>query len=207
MNMMSDRHSTQTSRIPARQRRWADVRWGGGSERSFDHDAELEARRLRYFRDLLAHGYQCAVAAGDPFETLRSERLALHIDRPELDVVGIWSRRNAHDAITIPFVDFILRQIQGRVAAICLHDHRLWARAFIPWCRLMRILDVEAVDTAPCGVRPELTDRCLPTGLVERLAEVGGIVDELVTACAPDPPARGRAPRTSPAGGRIRSSL
>jgi hypothetical protein len=68
----------------------------------------LALRRLRYFHDLLTSAFTASQSADLTSGTLRTERIALAIDRPELDAVALWTARRDDGAVAIPFVEYLL---------------------------------------------------------------------------------------------------
>jgi len=77
----------------------------------------LALRRLRYHLLLLESGYRQALHPAFQVPSQRAERIALGIDRPELDTIPLWSARRPDGAIGIPFVETVLRAIHRDLEA------------------------------------------------------------------------------------------
>ena len=147
--------------------------------------AARETRRLRYYRDLLLQGYRSAMNVEPPSTTLRTERIALGIDLPELDAVSSWSTRRKDGSVSIAFIEYALTQARG-----CLDDLR---RAAAPGPEKSELLrQVRALDRlleeasfygAGPSALPRLGDLFLPAGLVSRLCAPGGLLDRVVDRC------------------------
>jgi len=75
--------------------------------------AAEELDRMRYFRNLLEMGYRHALLPDEDPDTLRSQRVALGIPLPELDLVPVWSCRTPDGTFSIPFIDFLLGQFSN----------------------------------------------------------------------------------------------
>src|SRR5574341_2325250 len=84
--------------------------------------AMIHLRRLRYYRNLLTEAFESTVWPDRPAGTLRQERLALGIDRPELDVVALWSVRCGDGTVAIPFIEYILARAAEAASAFGVVD-------------------------------------------------------------------------------------
>lgn len=143
--------------------------------------AAVHLRQLRYFRDLLALGFESTIWPDRSARTLRSERLALGIDLPELDAVAIWSVRCGDGTLEIPFADFILARAREAAA---------W---FEPWDqdgalrrglgRLQQALAAIAPPGRPVAALPRLEEVRLAESTVADLFGADGTLDRLVEAC------------------------
>lgn len=149
-------------------------------------DLRLELRRLRYFRDLLSAAWRHACGGSDPHVTLRSERIALGIDLPELDAVTLWSHRAADGTIAVPFIEYLVSQLRLVAATLSGHDEAVRRRARRPLRQLLRMLSERRDLDAGHDALPRLRDVFLPEEWLERICAPGGIADQLVLACAPE---------------------
>lgn len=143
--------------------------------------AMVALRRMGYFRDLLQAGYESTIWPDRSSRTLRSERLALGIDLPELDAVGIWATRCGDGRVSIPFIEFLLD---------CLRDSaRLFARADAGGTVSTRLAPIDEVlmkmrpAGRPADALPRLEEVYLDESAVTRLCGSGGLVERLVEAC------------------------
>jgi hypothetical protein len=146
---------------------------------------EEELGRLRYFRGLLQAGYRSASIPGLGAETLRSERIALRIALPELDAVTLWSARRSDGMISIPFIEYILAQIQGSLDRLCrgVGRHRVPGDLVQSRPALRQAIGEACRDGLEEAVLPRLSDLFLDPALVDRLCREGGLVDRVVTRC------------------------
>ena len=147
--------------------------------------AARETRRLRYYRNLLLQGYQSAMNVEPPAATLRTERIALGIDLPELDAVSSWSTRRKDGSVSIAFIEYALAQARG-----CLDSLRRGAPQGPEKSELLRqvraldrLLEEASFYGAGLSALPRLGDLFLPGGLVSRLCAPGGLLDRVVDCC------------------------
>lgn len=145
----------------------------------------LELRRLRYFRDLLCTAWRHACGGSDPHVTLRTERLALAIELPELDAVMLWSHRAGDGTIALPFVEYLVSQLRLAAATLAGRDETLRRRAGRPLRQLLRMLSERRDLDAGHDALPRLRDVFLPEEWLGRICAPGGLADQLVLACAP----------------------
>ncbi len=149
--------------------------------------AVMSLRRLRYFIDLLVAGHHHALNPEPLFPSLRGERIALGIDLPELDTVPLWSARRADGAVSIPFIEFILGQIDQGVDAICGDP----ASASSPDARnllrgrraLARVIKEVSPKGDPAPAFPRLRDLFVPGPLLDELCGPGGLTDQILQHC------------------------
>jgi hypothetical protein len=150
-----------------------------------DLGAVRELRRLRYYRDLLAAGWRHASGSDEPYTTLRTERLALAIDLPELDAVALWSHRATDGSIALPFVEYLLSQLRLSTALLSAHDGEIRRRAGRPFRQLLRLLAQRRDLDAGHDALPRLGDVFLPADWLGRICAPSGLADQLVLACSP----------------------
>lgn len=148
-------------------------------------DVALEHRRLRYFRDVLCAAWRHACGGSDPHATLRTERLALAIELPELDAVTLWSHRAADGSIAVPFVEYLVSQLRLSAATLAGRDEAVRRRAGRPLRQLLRALAERRDLDAGHDALPRLRDVFLPEEWLGRICAPGGLADQLVLACAP----------------------
>jgi hypothetical protein len=143
--------------------------------------AMLALRRLHFYRDLLRLGFEGTIWPDRSSRTLRTERLALGIDHPELDLVAVWAVRCGDGRVSIPFIEHLL-----------LRAHET-AKHFLPLDEKRGIASqMDLIDEALRAIAPE----GLPSDGLPRLGEVfvdeteavrlcgaGGVVDRLVGQC------------------------
>ncbi|HEU4402575.1 MAG TPA: hypothetical protein VFT43_10770, partial [Candidatus Polarisedimenticolia bacterium] len=142
-------------------------------------------RRLSYFRDLLVEGFRSARDLDLFSNSLRGERLALGIDLPELDAVGLWSARAGDGSLSIPFIEYILGQIVTVIDTFCadLDDRRANGELLAERQALDEALH-EANRGGPTALAlPHLGDNFLPEPFLARLCVAGGLIDRTVEAC------------------------
>jgi hypothetical protein len=159
-----------------------EARYAPGAPRSAP--GRLEIRKIRYFRDLLAEGYRSALEPGRDPLLLRSERVALGIDRPELDAVPYWSSRRDDGMVSIPFIEYVLGQIRDILDGMVLHAGPSVRREQVagPRAALTRALR-EANRGGPGALAaPRLGDAFLPGAFVAGLCDRGALLDQ-VLAC------------------------
>lgn len=149
--------------------------------------ARHEARRLRYFRDLLAAGYRHALAPDPQSRSLRAERIALGIDLPELDTVPLWSARRSDGLVSIPFIEFILAQICAILDAFCaepqLTEHETGEDLAAVRRALGAILERASPGSAAPPALPRLGDIYVSQALLENLCAPDGLLDQIVRRC------------------------
>jgi hypothetical protein len=149
--------------------------------------ALLVFRRLRFYRDLLLAGYRCALRPDPTPRSLRAERIALGIDHPELDAVPLWSVRRGDGAVAVPFVEFILGEMQRALDAICdaldTQSAPRSAKLKELGADLRRVL--ETIGTEGGGpALPRLSELFLTGDTLERLCgSPGGLLEQIVRAC------------------------
>lgn len=143
--------------------------------------AMLELRRMCYYRDLLQSGFESTIWPDRSSRTLRSERLALGIDLPELDAVGLWATRCGDGRVSIPFIEFLLARTRDAARRFARAD-RGGAVA-----GLLEPLDEMLLGMTPPGRPaadlPRLEEVYLGEAEVARLCGTAGLVDRLVEAC------------------------
>jgi len=160
--------------------------------------AELHLRRLRYFRDLLVEGYHHALRPDLLSRTLRTDRIALGIDLPELDTVALWSVRNSDGTVSIPFIEFLVsqacqsvdqfREVAVHATAEALAELRDAGRD------LEAFLQKAAPGDTPGPSLPRLSDVFVDETLLERLCGPGQLLDRVLGLCeCLVPAARGNA--------------
>jgi len=143
--------------------------------------AAVQLRQLRYFRDLLALGLESTIWPDRSARTLRSERLALGIDLPELDAVAIWSMRCGDGTLAIPFADFILARARESAAWFEPWDQDGTLRRGLG--RLEQALAGIAPPGRPVAALPRLEEVHLAESTVAGLFGSDGALDRLVEAC------------------------
>lgn len=149
--------------------------------------AELLLRRLRYYRDLLVTGYRQALDPTPLTSSLRAERIALGIDRPELDAVPVWSARGRAGTVAIPFIEFILGQIETILAELSIDPGFLdpQAEQELAGARrsIGRVLEQASGGGEAVTSQPRLCDVFVAAGLVQDLCGHGGCLDTIVRRC------------------------
>jgi len=150
--------------------------------------AAMTRRRLRYFIDLMVAGYHHALNPEPLIPSLRSERIALGIDLPELDTVPLWSARRSDGAVSIPFIEFILGQVdqsldeigcdQESVNAIEIRNLQRARRA------IARVLKEVSPKGDPPPAYPRLRDLYVPAPILEELCGPEGLGAEVLRRCA-----------------------
>lgn len=147
--------------------------------------AGLALRRLRYFHDLLTFAFTASQSADLPSGTLRSERIALAIDRPELDAVALWTTRRDDGAVAIPFVEYLLGQFIGALESFLADLGEPGAAAEVG--SLSAALEIALKEANRRGEQalnvPQLGDSFLPGPLLERLCGREGLLDRTVRRC------------------------
>ena len=149
--------------------------------------ARLHIDRLRYFRDLVVAGFRHALSPDPQSRTLRSERIALGIDLPELDTVPLWSVRRDDGTVSIPFIEYLLSQICSTLDALgtdrdmtppdAAEDLRSARRT------LQSILERAAPDREPAVGLPRLSDVFISQTQLERLCGQDGLLDLTLRRC------------------------
>jgi hypothetical protein len=149
--------------------------------------AEVGLRRLRYLRDLLLEGYHHALRPELLSRTLRTDRIALGIDLPELDTVALWSVRNSDGTVSIPFIEFIVTDLcrcleQFREAAT--HATAEVLAELRDACREMETFLLQAApDDVPMCALPRLSEVFVDEALLERLCGAGQLLDRVLGLC------------------------
>jgi hypothetical protein len=172
---------------PARReepaRRDSGAPWGESDARLAR--SGLALRRLRYFHDLLTFAFTASQSADLPSGTLRTERIALAIDRPELDAVALWTARRDDGAVAIPFVEYLLGQFIGALEAFLADLADAGAAAEV--ASLSAALEIVLKEANQRGEQalkvPQLGDSFLPGPLLERLCGREGLLARTVARC------------------------
>lgn len=145
----------------------------------------LALRRLRYFHALLTDGFTASQSAELPSGTMRSERIALAIDRPELDAVSLWATRRDDGAVAIPFIEYLLGQFIGSLDSFLADLADPGAAAEV--ATLATALELALKEANRRGVQalavPQLGDSFLPGPLLERICGREGLLDRTVQRC------------------------
>lgn len=159
--------------------------------------AMVALRRLHFYRDLLRLGFEGTIWPDRASRTLRSERLALGIDLPELDLVALWATRCGDGRVAIPFIEYLLAKARETAARflpvdqgreIAGHLDRLDAAiaGVSPGGVAPAGPGSDAVSTST-GARPDSLPRLGEVFILETdavlLCGQGGIVDRLLQAC------------------------
>jgi hypothetical protein len=144
-------------------------------------DAARQIGRLRYFRDLLLQGYRSAMEPGPRSGTLRSERLSIGIDLPELDAVSFWSTRRQDGSVSIAFIKYALTEARASLEALIrMAPPGPEKREQLRNMRALdRLLDEASFYGAEPTALPRLGDLFLPGGLIARLCGPGGLLDRI----------------------------
>lgn len=190
---MGSKQQSELSTLHEHSTKWAPEFQGEGRDESdkgqTSHaalDAEVALRKMHYYRDLLELGYRHAVHPDDDPDTLRTRRLALGINLPELDLVPLWSRRAPDGcSVSIPFIDFLLAQFVDSLERYRrdLREARR-ARAML-WGNPTSSgtsQGVGADDAAPASL-PILEDRFLPEAMLVRLCGPDGVLTRILRRC------------------------
>jgi hypothetical protein len=181
--------AADTSRQPERESHQAPIRrdgaapWGQSDARLARSGFAL--RRLRYFHDLLTLAFTASQSADRPSGTLRTERIALAIDRPELDAVALWAARRDDGAVAIPFVEYLLGQFIGALDSFLADLADPDAAAEV--ASLSTALEIALKEANRRGeqalVLPQLGDSFLPAPFLERLCGREGLLERTVQRC------------------------
>jgi hypothetical protein len=159
--------------------------WGAAARP--ESRTRLDLDRLRYFRDLIVAGWRHALSPDPQSRTLRSERIALGIDLPELDTVPLWSVRREDGTVSIPFIEYLLSQICSTLEALTSDPDRVPSDAAedLRAARqtLQSIIERAAPDRQPEAGLPRLTDVFISQSLLERLCAPEGLLDLVVRRC------------------------
>jgi hypothetical protein len=143
--------------------------------------AMLELRRMCYFRDLLNAGFESTIWPDRSSRTLRSERLALGIDLPELDAVGLWATRCGDGRVSIPFIEFLLARTRDGARRFARADRSGTIAALVQ--PLEEMLLGLTPPGRPAADLPRLEEVYLGEAEVARLCGAGGLVDRIVEQC------------------------
>jgi len=142
--------------------------------------------RLRYHLELLKAGYRQALRPDVQAPSQRAERIALGIDRPELDTIPLWSVRRSDGAVAIPFVEFVLGEIHRGLEPVARAASAIDPRAGVrlrEGRRLVgRILLAMDGKRQHCSI-PRLGDLFLPGDLVARICGPDGLLRRLRRDC------------------------
>ena len=145
----------------------------------------LALRRLRYFQALMTDGFKASQSADLPTGTLRAERIALAIDRPELDAVALWTTRRDDGGVAIPFIEYLLGQFIGSLEMFLadLADHGAAAEV----ATLSTALEIALKEANHRGDQalavPQLGDSFLPGPFLDRICGNEGLLDRTVRCC------------------------
>lgn len=149
--------------------------------------ARLQLHRMRYFRDLLAAGFRHALAPDPQSRSLRSERIALGIDLPELDTVPLWSVRRDDGTISIPFIEFLLGQIGCTLDWFCaepaLTSHETAEELAAARRAITSVIDQAGPEGEPVSDLPRLGDVYMSEGVLESLCGRHGFLNPVVDRC------------------------
>ncbi|MGH9750366.1 MAG: hypothetical protein ACRD6R_10630 [Candidatus Polarisedimenticolia bacterium] len=149
--------------------------------------AEILVRRLRYYIDLLQTGYRHALRPDPLPRSLRSERIALGIDLPELDTVPLWSGRREDGAVSLPFIEFILGQIGETLEGLArsVVDDPSACDALLEGRRELQAVQ-ETIDPAggTSPALPRLRDLYLRQEIVGPLCGPDGLLERQRGTCA-----------------------
>ena len=150
--------------------------------------AAMTRRRLRYFIDLMVAGYQHALNPDPLIPSLRSERIALGIDLPELDTVPLWSARRSDGAVSIPFIEFILGQVDQSLSEIGGDPESVNAIEIRNLQRARRAIARVLKEVSPKGdpppAYPRLRDLYVPAPILEELCGPEGLGEQVLRRCA-----------------------
>lgn len=144
-------------------------------------------RRLHYHLDLLEAGYRQALRPDLQAPSQRAERIALGIDRPELDAIPLWSVRRADGAVAIPFIEFVLGEIHRGLEPVARAATAVDRRAAVRLAEGRRLVGriLQAIDAdRRHRTVPRLGDLYLPGDLVERICGPDGLLRRLRRDCA-----------------------
>ena len=149
---------------------------------------ELHVRRLHYYMDLLETGYRHALQPDPLPRSLRTERIALCIDVPELDTVPLWSVKRADGAVAIPFVEFIVAQICRTLEAIAdgagLSGSAAGEELVLARGTLRRVLEQASPGSATAAPDlPRLGDIFLSRELLEEVCGPKGLLRTIASQC------------------------
>lgn len=144
--------------------------------------ANLTLRRLRFFIDLLSEGYRQALRPDPQLPVLRSERIALGIDLPELDTVPLWSARRADGTVSVPFTEYILGQIWAILDAVAADANPGSPRALETLretrLALARAMERAGLSPGPQSSLPRLRDFFVPEAVLEEICGPAGLLQE-----------------------------
>jgi hypothetical protein len=148
----------------------------------------MTRRRLRYFIDLMVAGYHHALNPEPLIPSLRSERIALGIDLPELDTVPLWSTHRSDGAVSIPFIEFILGQIDQNLDEIGCDQEAANSVEVRNLQRARRAIARVLKDISPKGdpapAYPRLRDLYVPAPILEELCGPEGLGEQVLQRCA-----------------------
>jgi hypothetical protein len=143
--------------------------------------AMLALRRLNFYRDLLRLGFEGTIWPDRSSRTLRTERLALGIEHPELDLVAVWAARCGDGRVSIPFIEHLLVRARDIAAHFLPLDetHTLASQLALIDEALLAI----APEGRPADDLPRLGEVFIDEREAVRLCGVGGVVDRLLGQC------------------------
>lgn len=169
------------------------ARGSGARERSAAHDeavhsnVELLLRRLRFYVELLDVGYHQAMNRDLLSRSLRTERIALGIDLPELDAVPLWSTRGPGGTICVPFVEFILGQIAEVLDALSVeiapYDPSAAGEIEAARAAVAGALETTGADRTHELLLPRLRDVFVPMSTLEELCGHHGCLASVAHVC------------------------
>lgn len=143
--------------------------------------AMVELRRLCYYRDLMRSGFESTIWPDRSSRTLRNERLALGIDLPELDAVGIWATRCGDGRVSIPFIEFLLARTRDAARRFARADREGQIESLLQ--PLDEMLFAMTPPGRPATDLPRLEEVYLTEAEVALLCGTGGLVERIVEAC------------------------
>ena len=152
--------------------------------------AMVTLRHLHFYRDLLRLGFEGTIWPDRGSRTLRSERLALGIDLPELDLVAAWAARCGDGRVAIPFIEYLLARVrETAMRFLPLDEKRSIASQVALLDEALAAITRDAAGAAAgctpaeADGLPRLREVLLDETDAVRLCGVGGVVDRLVTGC------------------------
>ncbi|HYV18003.1 MAG TPA: hypothetical protein VFC25_03105 [Verrucomicrobiae bacterium] len=143
--------------------------------------ALIALRRLQFYRDLLRLGFEGTIWPDRASRTLRSERLALGIDLPELDLVSLWAVRCGDGRVSIPFIEYLLAQTRETAIRFLPADET--GAIGVRLARLDEAIATAVPGATAPGEFPRLGDVFLSEFDAVSVCGLGGVVDQLHHAC------------------------